>query len=839
MAGSQLKQLKAALKDKGLIGQTNVSQKKLKKKNSQSSTNNNTKNINRDEKLQQLKEIRDQFNKFDQKINRSKHDISIIHQGKFVKVGSKQHNSLAIKNGNMQRQMKMQYDLEKFQHGKTGGILDKRFGENDSHLSKEEKMLARFTKERQSGSSKKRSVFSLASDDEQEPDESDGEDNGGFMLTHGGNALSLDEEETINYVDEDSLQQQPPKKKSKNEVMKEIIAKSKFYKQQRQKEFAKTQDQIDELDEDFGDVMDDLRNVQLQISKTTANSGSGKADGVFSTKTPEQIEYDNKVRELTYDRRAVPAERTKTDEEIRKEHEEKMKKLEADRLRRMEGFVDDDRDTQGDDLDNDFWAGSDRENDENEADGFTIKNSDQESDSEEEEQDQLPHKRQVKSQKITSVIMPFTIEEFIQEMSNVDPSKQPEYVKKICETYKPNLAEGNKEKMSNFVGILFEYILHVANQYQDFEPFVKILRKLAESSTSSRATTTTTTTTTTKAYNESLVERVREHIKHIQSRIDKQLAPGDLVFFTIIAYLFSSSDHYHIVITPSLILINQILSNIIYHPKTVTDIAHGVYLIDVLLMYQRFAKRYDPEIISFIEHALFMMIPEVDKLDTLKLLSISPTAATAGSITVQFSMNKSEKICSQEQTLSIKQLYEEDLNKSSLISKLIQLMDKCVTLWKEKSSLIEILESFISILKHITKYNATVAGPILTKFTRLHANLVKDRKPLTLQQHKAIAIATFAPKFEENFNPDKKSYDVNRERQELNKVKHELKKEKKAALKDIRQENRFIAREQISEKKRMYDDYHKKMANIVNSIQSEEGAEKNQYERERKQRKRR
>ena len=70
-------------------------------------------------------------------------------------------------------------------------------------------------------------------------------------------------------------------------------------------------------------------------------------------------------------------------------------------------------------------------------------------------------------------------------MSNVDPSKQPEYVKKICETYKPNLAEGIK-KMSNFVGILFEYILHVANQYQDFEPFVKILRKLAESSTSSR-----------------------------------------------------------------------------------------------------------------------------------------------------------------------------------------------------------------------------------------------------------------------------------------------------------------------------------------------------------------
>ena len=42
--------------------------RKAEEKNSQSSTNNNTKNINRDEKLQQLKEIRDQFNKFDQKL---------------------------------------------------------------------------------------------------------------------------------------------------------------------------------------------------------------------------------------------------------------------------------------------------------------------------------------------------------------------------------------------------------------------------------------------------------------------------------------------------------------------------------------------------------------------------------------------------------------------------------------------------------------------------------------------------------------------------------------------------------------------------------------------------
>ncbi|RCK58202.1 putative nucleolar complex protein 14 [Candida viswanathii] len=791
MAGSQLKQLKAALKDKGLIGQTNTSKKSKKSKTS------NRNETNRDEKQQKLNEIREQFNKFDNKINRSKHDISIIHQGKFVKVGSKQHNATVEKNGSIQRQMKMQYDLEKRQKGKSGGILDKRFGENDSHLTKEEKMLARFTKERQAASSKKRNVFSLASDDEQL--DMDDEDDG-FALTHAGHALSLDDEETIKYVDEDSLE--PPRKKSKNEVMKEIIAKSKFYKQQRQKEFAKTQDQIDELDEDFGDVMDDLRSIQGKVA----------GSGAFSAKTPEQIEYDSKVRELTYDRRAVPADRTKTQEELRKEYDEKMKKLEADRLRRMEGFVDDDRDQQGDDLDDDFWGGDDSENEEN---GFTIKESDNEEDEEEGEEEE-----NVKPRKLQAVVMPFTFEEFLEEITAIEPGQQLEYIRKICNDYKPGMGQGNKEKMGNFTGIVFEYILHLADHFQDFEPFVKILKKLAES------------------YNEPLVEKIREHIKHMQGRINKPLKASDLVFFVIIPYLYSASDHYHIVITPCLILMNEILSTIIYHPRDIASIAQGVFLVDVLLMYQRFAKRYDPEVISFIEHAVFMLVPEPEKLDASSMLSISEAAAN--NVNVQFSMNKAEKFAdSQTASLSVKQLYSEDVSKPLLLGKLVSLMDKCVTLWKEKSSLVEVLASFISILKHITKYNATLAGPLLTRFTKLHDNLVKDRKPLTLQHHRALAIATFAPKFEENYNPDKKFYDINRERQELDKIKHQVKKEKKAALKDIRQENRFRAREQISEKKSMYDEYHKKMANIYNTIQSEEGAEKNQYEREKKQRKRR
>jgi Nop14-like family len=57
--------------------------------------------------------------------------------------------------------------------GRTGGIVDRRFGENDPMMSLEERMLERFTKERQRAS--KGIAFNLEDDDD---------------LTHYGQSLS-------------------------------------------------------------------------------------------------------------------------------------------------------------------------------------------------------------------------------------------------------------------------------------------------------------------------------------------------------------------------------------------------------------------------------------------------------------------------------------------------------------------------------------------------------------------------------------------------------------------------------------------------------------------------
>ena len=78
----------------------------------------------------------------------------------------------------------MEYELK----DKVGGIVDRRFGENDPTMSPEERMLARFTKERQRSS--KGFLYNLEDEDE---------------LTHYGQSLSkLDDFDNVGlHLDDD------------------------------------------------------------------------------------------------------------------------------------------------------------------------------------------------------------------------------------------------------------------------------------------------------------------------------------------------------------------------------------------------------------------------------------------------------------------------------------------------------------------------------------------------------------------------------------------------------------------------------------------------------------
>jgi nucleolar protein 14 len=134
---------------------------------------------------------------------------------------------------------------------KVGGLIDRRFGEDDANMSLEDKMIERYTREQQR-SHKKSSMFDLEDDDEpmgglthmgkplfddedEQPvkDDFDGEDlpSGDESDSSRAERRRLKRQRLAEAAEEqEDEDEQPERKKTKKEIYEEVIAKSKLYK---------------------------------------------------------------------------------------------------------------------------------------------------------------------------------------------------------------------------------------------------------------------------------------------------------------------------------------------------------------------------------------------------------------------------------------------------------------------------------------------------------------------------------------------------------------------------------------------------------------------------------
>lgn len=96
---------------------------------------------------------------------------------------------------------------------------------------------------------------------------------------------------------------------------------------------------------------------------------------------------------------------------------------------------------------------------------------------------------------------------------------------------------------------------------------------------------------------------------------------------------------------------------------------------------------------------------------------------------------------------------------------------------------------------------------------------------MELQHHKAIAIPSLIPKFEENYSADR-NYDPDQDRVNTSKLRKQVKSERKGAIKELRKDAKFIAG--VQQKKRIEDleFYENKMRKKVDNIGEERAEEK-------------
>ena len=800
---------------------------------------------------------------------------------------------------------------------KIGGLLDRRFGENDPSMTPEEKAAERFVRENERRN-KKGSMFDLEDDDAE-----------GVQLTHMGRSLDLEEGNVADDFDEEGLdlsgsedhatsdedgphrkrrrlsdpneaegldgeevEDEPERKKSKNEVMKEVIAKSKMHKYERQQAKEDDEELRAQLDKGLSDIYQLLGGRQSKApppppapNETPLPQMNADRLALLEGKDRKTAdkEYDERLRQMAFDKRSAPTDRTKTEEQKAAEEAERLRKLEEQRQRRMRGEEESDEEEEGskdvlpenDALEDDagvfgFEAptngvSSKQDFGVEDEDNFIIDEdlvasgtesdlsmSEQEDDSSDQSVDEeddaeflggLLSAEDAKNPAFSTGTSssrtlagdtrqsgvaytypcPQTHEEFLGITAEVPTEEVPLVVQRIRALYHPRLKEGYKAKLEVFAGILVDHISYMANHA--VHPSLSVVETLIRHVHS-----------LAKAFPEHIGKTFRKHLEDLHHQRPLQPTAGDLMLLTAIGAIFPTSDHFHQVVTPAILSIARYLGQSV--PESLSDLATGAYLSSLSLQYQVISKRYIPELANYTCSALISLAPSKpsSKIGHWPEHQLSDALRYRGSEGAK------------ARNLHFWDVVSDDTSepfKLALLSTFASLLDSMADLWATTTAFTEILTpakevlSFLSIppnKKLLPKPTHHHLQKTLSTLSSLLHTSKHTRRPLLLHNHRPLAIKTSLPRFEETFNPDK-HYDPDRDRAEIGKLKAEHKRERKGALRELRKDANFIARESLREKKERDQAYEKKYKRLVAEIQGEEGREAKNYEREKKMRK--
>uniref|UniRef100_A0A673WFH3 NOP14 nucleolar protein homolog (yeast) n=1 Tax=Salmo trutta TaxID=8032 RepID=A0A673WFH3_SALTR len=813
-------------------------------------------------------------NPFEVKINRKKFDI----------LGRKSKHDVGLPGVSRSKAINKRKEtlLKEYKtKDKANKFIDRRFGEYDTKMDPEEKILQRFSMERQRTQDKK-NMYNLNEEEE---------------LTHYGQSLS--EMEKLNdMVDSDDDADEKgmlsaeltashfggggllrrktqgekdnggnQRAKSRQELIEELILKSKQEKRERQNQKEESQVLTEKLDQDW-----------KSIQGLLAHKNAPKADRHEEEDKPKLDEYDMMVRELGFEMKAQPSEKMKTPEEVAREERERLQKLEADRLRRMMGdAVGDCTKTQAhmsaDDLNDGFildgddkptlsyqdgkWnineegakiegddeeeeEGGEGESGEEESDGEVEEegsdedshsdlDSEQESvggedEEEEEEKDEAPATKSQLSEEerkaqaeAAKAELPYTFKapESYSDLKGLLQGHPADHqciiLARTQKCNHPSLAVGNKLKLQKLFGFLLEYVGELASrsppELSTIDKMIPQLYGLCQLFPEAAS----------KAMQTTLVDSAHsmEEVLEVKGRAAfPQL--DMLIYLKITALLFPTSDFRHPVTTPALLYISQALTKC--PVMSLEDVTSGLVLCCLAVEYVSFSKRFCPELINFLLGVLHLAVK--DKTSTG--YSVVPPFRQKGKVSdllvlsdPESSQTWSKKTLplSATQTLTLTTDLDTDHYRLSAVATCLDLLKRCSSLYRELASYSHIFQPITTLLsKHlpIKTYPAAlqVSGTVVSSKDNL-VGLPWVNLP-------------FCKPLNSRLDYGKKRGNTKEER-EKERLNHKYKKEFKGALREIRKDTRFLAREKLNEVMGRDAERKRKVKELFGSLATQEG----------------
>ncbi|KAI0005125.1 Nop14-like protein [Russula compacta] len=863
---SQLSQLKSAVSQAGPSRQHKTGRKR---RYTQNEEKDNSKRAAR------LREI---LNQFDVKVTKLKHDVG---GRKLRGVSGKPAQS---KQAGIEARKKTLFK-EFEEKDRAGGILDRRFGENDPTLTPEERMLERFTRERQRAS--KGAAFHLQ-------DEVD--------LTHYGQSLSkLDdfadaglelesgEEEAIGQIDGETVRKshfggfesesgdedEPARKKSKVEVMAEVMAKSKEHKALRQKQREEANDIRHQLDQEL-DTIRGLLSGPDPLSKSLERELGSQLQSFGAAGDDRDQKYDQFVRELIFDHRSKPKDRTKTEEELALEAKIALEKAERQRIRRMNGENDaessgeDGRPAKrrrligGDDLGDDFddagdWDGlgeglrSSLDNASEEG-GSVDDSGDEDSDASDDEtgvgnnsespwhglsnaSESKPSgvERSGRQVSTNSKELPYTFpcpsshEEFLDITKTIADQDIPTVVERIRALHHPSLGVENPSRLQVFTGVLIDHILHVASP-----PNLR-LTVVSGLLLHLRALTRAYPRQTAEHFTRKLVlmhKNLKRGLDHGASDDDAKTWPGlpELVFLRVLGVLWPTSDMHHVVVSPARLLMGSYLG--LCRIRSFVDAASGLFLCTLFLQYEQRSKRFVPEVVNFLIGVVRSLSPWRGDFNGSARRTPLSQRHNFVQLCVLNTREASTLTVNRPHLVAILGGKGADIQTNAdLLGLAVDLLARFSELYRALEGFVELYEPVLQVLRDV---DTDVLCPVLqdrisqtTDSTQRLLRFSREaRQPLRLQSHKPIPIPSYIPKFENTSSSYLRTRDPDHERQEASKLRRQYKEERKGAIRELRKDARFLAGVEQEKQREKDRSYHERMKKVFGSMEVERAEEK-------------
>ncbi|NXN86736.1 NOP14 protein, partial [Bombycilla garrulus] len=833
-------------------------------------------------------------NPFEVKVNRQKFDI----------LGRKTKNDVGLPGVSRSKAIKKRNQtlLKEYKEREKSNVFkDKRFGEYNTKITPEEKMIRRFALERQQNYGKK-NIYNLNEDEE---------------LTHYGQSLA--EIEKLNdIVDSDSdteekgtlsaeltaahfgggggllrkkvsseqQDEEPEKPKSRKELIEEMIAKSKQEKQERQTRRESALELTEKLDKDWKEIQ------TLMARKTPKSERKDK-----EVEKPKPDEYDMIVRELGFEMKAKPSERLKTEEELAKEEQARLQKLEADRLRRMRGTDEETNKKRpshmsADDLADGFILdkddrhllsykdgkinieneeekgeeeeeeeGEEEEEEEGEEDNENEEESQEESASEDEEdgaadshsdlesvleseeeaaenkeekkpkgnENELqnvekldPKIEAAKSELPYTFAVPESYETFKSLLAGRTTEQQLIILERIQKCNHPSLAVGNKAKLEKLFGFLLEYIGELATldlpELRTIDKLVLPLYNLCQMFP--------------EAASDSIKFILRDAAHDLEEVIEvkgRAAFPGldTLIYLKIVSLLFPTSDFWHPVVTPAFMYMSQLLTKC--RITTLQDVIKGLFICCLFLEYVSLSRRFVPELINFLLGVLHISLP---KNQAQGYTVVHPFTPVGKNLELLLVCDKEDLKSWEKQNVPLsivtrlKETSRTEINHTRLscLALCFDLIKKCAALYESLPSFHEIMHPVrILLIQHVpvNDYPEKMQEWYHSALKELE-NKVKHYTPLICEKKKPVPLKQYTPKIVKVLEFGRKQAGSKKE-QERKQLIQRHKRELKGAIREIRKDNQYLARMQLSEIMERDADRKRKVKELLGSLATQEG----------------